>query len=75
MAVRRQWGVVRYVAEVDGAFGLRFRVFTTDDDACYLFACVQNPDIWRVIRKSQLAPDVREALAHGFGHPWKRLAL
>lgn len=63
----KQWGVIRWIAEVNGAFGLRWRVFTTTDDR-YLFSCVQNPDLWRVVRRSELTPDMREALSHGWGH-------
>lgn len=64
-----RYGVVRYVAEVNGEFGLRFRVFTTNDDQFYLFSCIQNPDITRPVRKRDLQPDVRAALHQGFGYP------
>ncbi len=64
--------VRQFVAEVNGAFGSRWRVFTTDDDQYYMFVLAQNPDISKPVRKSDLRPDVRpdvrSALAHGWGH-------
>jgi hypothetical protein len=58
----------QYVAEVNGAFGSRWRVFTTGSDRHYLFVLVQNPDISKPVAKADLRPDVRRALAHGHGH-------
>lgn len=60
--------VKQYVAEVNGAFGSRWRVFTTGDAAYYLFVLVQNPDISKPVRKTDLQPQVRSALANGWGH-------
>lgn len=58
----------QFVAEVNGAFGFRFRVFTTASDQHYLFVCVQNPDFQFPVAKSHLKPEVRAALANGVGH-------
>lgn len=60
--------VIKFVAEVNGAFGFRFRVFTTGSSRHYLFTCVQNPLISFPVLKADLQPDVRSALAHGWGH-------
>jgi hypothetical protein len=64
--------VKQFVAEVNGAFGSRWRVFNTGDARYYLFVLVQNPDISKPVRKTDLQPDVRRALAHGVGHPRRR---
>lgn len=64
----RHLGVKQFVAEVNGLFGFRFRVFTTGDDRYYLFVCTVNPDIWRLVRRADLQREVRSALAHGVGH-------
>ena len=58
----------QFVAEVNGSFGFRFRVFTTEDSRYYLFVCVQNSDIQTAVPKRDLQPDVRSALANGWGH-------
>lgn len=58
----------QFVAEVNGAFGFRFRVFTTGSDRHYFFVCVQNPDFHFPVEKSHLTPEARAALAHGYGH-------
>jgi hypothetical protein len=60
--------VKRFVAEVNGSFGARFRVFTTGSDRHYLFSLVQNSDISFPVAKADLRPEVRQALAHGWGH-------
>ncbi|MEV7264683.1 hypothetical protein AB0N38_14135 [Micromonospora aurantiaca] len=60
--------VKQFVAEVNGRFGFRFRVFITGDDRYYLFVCVQNSDITVPVRKADLRADVRAALRHGWGH-------
>jgi hypothetical protein len=60
--------VKQFVAEVNGALGSRWRVFTTGSDRHYLFVCVQNSDLQRPVLKADLQPDVRRALAHGYGH-------
>jgi hypothetical protein len=59
--------VKQYVAELNGAFGSRWRVFRTGGGS-YLFVCVQNPDIINVVRPGELQPIVRSALAGGCGH-------
>lgn len=60
--------VTKFVAELSGAFGARWRVFTTGSSRHYLFVLVQNPDIFKAVLKSELRPAVRSALAHGRGH-------
>ncbi len=65
--------VRQFVAEVNGAFGSRWCVFTTGDDRYYMFVLTQNPDISKPVRKSDLRPDVRSALAHGWGHAPRNL--
>ena len=60
--------VKQYVAEVNGAFGSRWRVFTTGSDRHYLLSLVQNPEIAKAVLKTDLRPDVRSALRHGWGH-------
>jgi len=64
--------VTQFVAEVNGAFGSRWRVFRTGSDRHYLFVLVQNSDIAVPVLKSDLQPDVRRALAHGWGHAPRR---
>lgn len=65
---RPEYQVKQYVAEVNGAFGSRWRVFTTGSDKHYLFECVQNSDICTAVLKTDLRDDVRSALRHGWGH-------
>lgn len=60
--------IKQFVAEVNGAFGSRWRVFTTGSDKHYLFVLVQNPEIIRPTLKTDLRDDVRAALRHGWGH-------
>lgn len=60
--------VKQFVAEVDGAHGFRWRVFTTGSDRHYLFSCVENPCFSVPVLKADLRDDVRSALAHGWGH-------
>jgi hypothetical protein len=60
--------VKQFVAEVEGAHGTRWRVFTTGSDQFYLFSCVQNSRLSVPVRKCDLQPQVRSALAHGWGH-------
>lgn len=59
--------VKQFVAEVNGDFGSRWRVFRTGS-AAYLFVLVQNPDIFKSVHPRELQPDVRSALANGWGH-------
>jgi hypothetical protein len=59
---------MKFVGEVNGAHGFRWRVFTTGSDRHYLFSCVQNPAISMPVLKADLKDDVRRALAHGWGH-------
>jgi len=65
--VNPQLQVKQFVAELNGDFGSRWRVFRTGG-AGYLFVLVQNPDIYRVVHPRELQPGVRSALAHGWGH-------
>lgn len=60
--------VKQYVAEVNGAFGSRWRVFNTGSGRHYLFVLVQNPEIAAPVLKADLKPEVRRALARGVGH-------
>jgi hypothetical protein len=57
--------VRQFVAEVSGAAGFRFRVFTTGSDRHYLLVCTRNPAISFAVLRADLRPDVRAALAHG----------
>jgi hypothetical protein len=65
---RPEYQVKQFVAEVNGAFGSRWRVFTTGSGRHYLLVCVQNSDLQVPVLKSDLKPEVRRALAHGWGH-------
>lgn len=65
---RPELQVKQYVAELNGAHGFRWRVFTTGSDRHYLFVCVQNGDISVPVLKADLRDDARRALAHGYGH-------
>jgi len=63
--------VKQYVAVVQGHF-CRFMVFTTGDDKFYLFAQI-DPDGCQTglqfpVRKSDLQPEIRRALANGWGN-------
>jgi hypothetical protein len=58
----------QFVAEVNGAHGTRWQVFTTGDDRYYLFVLTENADIRKPVAKTDLRDDVRAALAHGWGH-------
>jgi hypothetical protein len=60
--------VKQFVAEVNGAFGSRWRVFTTGSARHYYFQLIQNTDIGKPVLKTDLQDDVRGALAHGYGH-------
>lgn len=57
----------QFVSELPGAFGFRWRVFTTGSDQHYLFVCVQNPDLSKPVLKASLRPEARRMLAHGYG--------
>jgi hypothetical protein len=68
----RRYQVKQYVAVVRSRTGMRFRVFETGDAQWYLFdplsaddcsLCNQFP-----VRKKDLRPDIRRALAHGYGN-------
>jgi hypothetical protein len=65
---RPECQVKQYVARVRGANGLDWDVYRTGSDRHYLFACVQNPVFSVPVLKTDLQPDVRQALAHGYGH-------
>jgi len=60
--------IKQFVAEVNGVRDFRFRVFTTGSDQHYLFVCVQNSDFQFPVEKTHLKPEVRSALANGWGH-------
>lgn len=60
--------VIKFVAEVNGAHGFRWRVFTTGSSRHYLFSCVQNPQFSVPVPKADLQPEIRSALANGWGH-------
>ena len=60
--------VIQYVAEVNGAFGSRWRVFRTGSGQHYMFELVQNAAVRVPVRKSDLQPEIRRALANGVGH-------
>jgi len=60
--------VMKFVAELNGAFGSRWRVFTTGSSRHYLFVLAQNPLVYKAVLRSELQPAVRSALAHGYGH-------
>ncbi len=64
---RPEWQAKQFVAEVEGRFGFRFRVFTTASARHYLLVCVQNSDIQVPVARADLRPEVRSALAHGWG--------
>lgn len=55
----------QYVGEAEGNWGVVFQVFTTGDDRFYLFASKADPTFQFPVRKSDLRPGVRRALAHG----------
>lgn len=63
--------VKQYVAELQGLF-CRFRVFESGEPGFYLFDVLDpsgcSSTIQFPVRKSELHPDVRSALAHGWGH-------
>jgi hypothetical protein len=66
---RPEWQVTQFVAEVNGACGTRWRVFRTGSNRHYLFDLVgANPPLQHPVLKADLRPDVRSALAHGWGH-------
>lgn len=65
---RPEYQVKQFVAELNGAFGFRFRVFTTGSCRHYYFSCVQNSDIGFPVLKAELKPVIRSALANGWGH-------
>jgi hypothetical protein len=64
--------VKQYVAVVRNARGIRLRVFKTGDEKFYLFDPLDENDCSRCnafpVRKSLLRPDIRRALAHGYGN-------
>jgi hypothetical protein len=67
--------VKQFVAELNGQHG-RFRVFTTGSSRHYLFELIgSNPPLQFPVLKSDLKPEVRRALAHGWGHAPRPKAL
>ncbi len=68
----RRYQVMQHVAVVQNATGMRFRVYRTGEAGWYLFdpldadgcsLCRAFP-----VRTSDLRPDLRRALAHGWGN-------
>lgn len=69
----RRLMIKQYVAIVKNRRGQRFRVFSTGDDKFYVFdplipgtdssGCIQFS-----VRKADLEPTTRRALAHGWGN-------
>ncbi len=75
MDVRYQ--VKQYVAVVKNRWGNRFMVFRTGDDKFYLFQPV-DADLCATslpgfpVEKKRLVPDMKRALAHGWGNAGAR---
>jgi hypothetical protein len=59
--------VKKFVAEVNGPHGFRWRVFTTGSDRHYMFVCAQNANFQQPVLKSRLTRKTRSALANGWG--------
>jgi hypothetical protein len=57
----------QYVAVVQGALS-RFRVLTTGDARYYLFCPLDMPMDPFPVLKADLRPEIRRALAHGWGN-------
>lgn len=72
MTFPQELQVKQFVAELNGSFGTRFRVFTTGSSH-YLFDLIgaSPPLQWPVLR-ADLKPEIRRALAHGVGHAPRR---
>jgi hypothetical protein len=68
----RAFQVKQYVAVVRNGWGNRFMVFRTGDDKFYLFVLVDShgcfTELQFPVRKSDLRPEIRKALAHGWGN-------
>ena len=68
----RAYMVKQYVAVVRSRSGLRFRVFETGDPQFYLFDPLDRYDCSCCnafpVRKSDLRPEIRRALRHGWGN-------
>jgi hypothetical protein len=64
--------VKQYIAVVQNERGMRFMVFATKDPKSYLFAqldesgCATGLQI--PVRKADLQPNIKSALAHGWGN-------
>lgn len=64
-----EFQVKQFIAEVNGRWGSRWRVYATGSDRHYLLELVgQIPPLQVPVLKSDLQPQVRRALAHGAGH-------
>lgn len=63
--------IKQYVAVVRGRW-CRFMVFRTGDDRFYLFSALDRhgcqTGLQFPVRRSELRPDLRRALAHGVGN-------
>jgi hypothetical protein len=64
--------VKQYVAVVQNNWGNQFMVFRTGDDRFYLFVLMDShgclTELQFPVRKSDLRPEIRIALAHGWGN-------
>jgi hypothetical protein len=68
--------VKQFVAELNGSSGARLRVYETGSSRHYLFELIgSNPPLQFPVLKSDLKPEVRRALAHGWGHAPRPKAL
>ena len=65
----RRYQVKQYVGEVEGSRAT-FRVFKTGDDRWYLFCTIDRDGcdvgVQFPVRKTDLHPEVKRALAHGY---------
>ena len=64
--------VKQYVAVVKGKLGVKFMVFKTGDEKFYLFSQLDpygcQTGLQFPVAKKDLVPDIRRALAHGYGN-------
>lgn len=69
---RAELGVKQYVAIVRSKTGMRFRVFTTGSDKHYIFDPTDKDGCSYCngfpVLKADLKPEIRRALAHGWGN-------
>ncbi len=69
MTFDERYQVKQYVGEVEGSLA-RFRVFKTGDERWYLFCTLDrhgcDVGMHFPVRKTELHPEVKRALAHGY---------